>query len=222
MIIGWRRVPLTVLLSWLVTGCVSSGHPGTGGDFSDLIETAAPAVVTVLGPAGALGSGFVVGDFGLIATTAHGVNRQSGLAVMFTGGREVAVRVLYLSQASDMAVLAPAEPVNVRGLPLADAPPRTGSAVVVIGNPFGLGPAASAGIVGATPGALGRSGPLAGLIQTDAAVNPGNSGGPLLNMQGEVVGVVTASATPGHGIGFAVPVAHLRELLERPPLPGGQ
>ena len=76
-----------------------------------------------------------------------------------------------------------------------------------------LGPAASVGIIGATPGTLGREGPLAGLIQTDAAINPGNSGGPLLNLRGEVLGVISASTSPGQGIGFAVPVAALRALL---------
>jgi serine protease Do len=125
----------------------------------------------------------------------------------------VAARVLKRSDVHDLALLEFDRPAGVPGLELAAAAPRVGQWVVAAGNPFGLGPAASVGIIGATPGTLGREGPLAELIQTDAAINPGNSGGPLLNLHGEVVGVVSASASPGQGIGFAVPAAALRTLL---------
>lgn len=219
---AWIRAALLASLAWLASGCAVPLKPGTGADFSALVEEASPALVTVLGPAGALGSGFVVAESGLVATTAHGLGRHGSLVVILADGRQVAARVLRRSDTHDLALLAPERPLGLRGLALAGAMPRVGSPVLALGNPFGLGPAASAGIVGAVPGALGREGPLADLVQTDAAINPGNSGGPLLDLRGEVVGVVSASASLGHGIGFAVPVARLRELLEAGAASDGQ
>ncbi len=92
-------------------------------------------------------------------------------------------------------------------------PPPVGDTVFAVGNPLGLQRSLTAGVVSATDRAIGteRGPTLAGLIQFDAAVNPGNSGGPLLNRAGQVVGVVTALANPARqnffvGVGFAVPI----------------
>jgi S1-C subfamily serine protease len=93
-------------------------------------------------------------------------------------------------------------------------PPPVGDTVFAVGNPLGLQASLSAGVVSATGRGIGteRGPTLTGLIQFDAAVNPGNSGGPLLNRAGQVVGIVTALANPARqnffvGIGFAVPIA---------------
>jgi S1-C subfamily serine protease len=115
---------------------------------------------------------------------------------------------------SDIAVLAPDQLPAVVVPAVMAGPPPVGDAVYAVGNPLGLTHSLTAGVVSATDRVIptGRGTTLTGLIQFDAAVNPGNSGGPLLNRAGQVVGIVTALANPAKqdffvGIGFAVPIA---------------
>ena len=89
---------------------------------------------------------------------------------------------------------------------------RVGEYVVAIGNPFGLGNTVTMGIVSAKSRAIG-AGPYDDFIQTDASINPGNSGGPLFNLLGQVVGINTAINPQGRGIGFAIPVDALKDIL---------
>lgn len=206
------RHPLPALLPAMLLAACGTPLP-VGGDFVAVAERAAPAVVTILDAGGAIGSGFLLEESGLLVTTAHGLRGHRAPAIAGADGRQVAARVLRVSEDDDLALLEPRGPIAGRGLPLASRPPVVGSRVLALGNPFGLGLVASAGIIGAVPGTLGRDGPLAGLLQTDAAINPGNSGGPLLNAQGEVVGVVSAASSPGQGIGFVVPAARVQALL---------
>ena len=163
------------------------------------------------------GSGVVILDKGLILTNLHVVSGASRLTVTFSDGMESEAVVISQHPENDLAV------VQAKNIP-DDLPAATlgsasrlkpGDEVVVVGFPFGIGPSVSAGVVSG----LGREfktpdgkRTLTQLIQFDAAANPGNSGGPLVTMDGEVVGIVTAILNPTRagtfvGIGFAVTIA---------------
>jgi S1-C subfamily serine protease len=161
-----------------------------------------------------IGSGVLISEEGLILTNLHVVAGSKRLTVQFFDGSESPAEVVALRQENDLAV------IKVKKMP-DDIIPATlggsqgvvpGDEVVAVGFPFGIGPSVSAGVVSGLNREFrsSRSGhQLAGLIQFDAAANPGNSGGPLINMSGEVIGIVTAIFTPNRsrtfiGIGFAV------------------
>jgi serine protease DegQ len=161
-----------------------------------------------------IGSGVLISDEGLILTNLHVVAGSKRLTVQFFDGSESPAEVVALRQENDLAV------IKVKKMP-DDIVPATlggsqgvvpGDEVVAVGFPFGIGPSVSAGVVSGLNREFrsSRSGQqLSGLIQFDAAANPGNSGGPLINMSGEVIGIVTAIFTPNRsrtfiGIGFAV------------------
>ncbi len=164
------------------------------------------------------GSGVVITPDGFLLTSAHVVGRGSTrVRASFTDGRELALRLVGADPLSDLAVLRADEPAPAAA-PLGDAADlRVGQLVVAIGNPHGFESSVTAGVVSA----LGRSLPTrAGgtmrvvddVIQTDAALNPGNSGGALVDGRGRVVGINTAVA--GIGLGLAVPVnATTRQIV---------
>ncbi|HEY2205611.1 MAG TPA: trypsin-like peptidase domain-containing protein [Pseudonocardia sp.] len=161
------------------------------------------------GGAGAAGSGVVFTDDGLLLTNAHVVGEATGGDAEFTDGTEVAFDVVGADPLSDLAVLR-ARGSTPPAARLGDADSLVvGQLVVAVGNPLGLGGSVTAGVVSA----LGRSLPtrsgtaarvVEDVIQTDAALNPGNSGGALADGRGTVVGINTAVA--GVGLGLAVPV----------------
>jgi S1-C subfamily serine protease len=200
-------------------------------------ETILPSVVRVRGfdtdPDGDdeiesnIGTGVVVVDRGLILTNFHVVANAMRVKVVFADGHESEAAVVGLKPENDLAVLqalsvpddlAPANLVSTRSL----AP---GDPVIAVGFPFGIGPSVSAGVVSGlnreyrTPEGQRL---LTGLIQFDAAANPGNSGGPLVNANGEVVGIVTAILNPTEqrvfiGIGFAVTMESAVAAIGLPP-----
>src|SRR5687767_5262706 len=163
----------------------------------------------------AAGTGVVVVDSGLILTSLHVVAGASRIRVHFADGLESDARIVSKQPENDLALVQADEipddlmPATVR--PASDVMP--GDEVIAVGFPFGIGPSVTAGVVSGVkreyraPGGRG----LSNLIQFDAAANPGSSGGPLVNAEGEVVGIVTALLEPGgrgafSGIGFAVPI----------------
>jgi serine protease Do len=155
------------------------------------------------------GSGFIVGADGYILTNAHVVDRASQVTVKLKDRREFQAKVLGEDPRSDVAVLK----IEARNLPtvrLGDSSKlRPGEWVVAIGSPFGFENSVTAGIVSATSRAVGSQSSIVPFIQTDVAVNPGNSGGPLFNMAGEVVGInsMIYSGTGGYqGVSFAIPI----------------
>ncbi len=166
--------------------------------------------------ASGLGSGVVIDAQGDILTSLHVVDGASAIQVTFADGTKAAAQITSTEPANDIAVLqAGALPPSVTPATLGN--PRSvqiGSDAYVVGNPFGLYGSISAGVVSGLNRTLrvestGRV--LSGLIQVDAAVNPGNSGGPLLNRDGQVVGIVAALLNPTQedvfvGIGLAVPI----------------
>jgi serine protease Do len=159
-------------------------------------------------PARGIGSGFIVSPDGVILTNAHVVNNASEVTVKLTDRREFQAKVIGSDPQSDIAVLK-IEAKNLPTVRLGSAKNlRPGEWVVAIGSPYGFENTVTSGIVSATSRALpdGTSVPF---IQTDVAVNPGNSGGPLFNLKGEVVGVNSQiySRTGGYqGLSFAIPI----------------
>ena len=170
-----------------------------------------------------LGSGVIVdAENGLILTNYHVIKDAYEIRVTLTDGRELQAEIIGRDPDTDVAVIqVPSE--NLAQVPMADSDRlRVGDFVVAIGNPFGLGQTVTSGIVSA----LGRSGlgieSIEDFIQTDASINLGNSGGALVNLRGELVGINTAIYGAGNqgsiGIGFAIPInlAHgiLRQLID--------
>jgi serine protease Do len=183
-----------------------------------LVERLRPGVVNVQasgGSARTLGSGFVVDGRGLVVTNAHVVAGAEELKVVLADRRTVTARLVGADAASDVALLRLDETRGLLALPLGDSDRlRVGDAVIAIGNPFGLGTTVTAGIVSAKDRHIGE-GAYDDLIQTDAPINPGSSGGPLFDENGAVVGISSAMLEGGRGIGFAIPINSARAVLEQ-------
>lgn len=166
-----------------------------------------------------LGSGVIIdAKEGYVVTNNHVVNDADEIIVKLTDGREFKAKKLGADEQSDIALLK-IEPDALAAMPLADSDElRVGDFVVAIGNPFGLNQTVTSGIVSA----LGRSGLNIGgyenFIQTDAAINRGNSGGALVSLRGELVGINTAIFGPNGGnvgIGFAIPSNMMKSLVDQ-------
>jgi serine protease Do len=169
-----------------------------------------------------LGSGFVVDrDQGYILTNNHVIDGADKLRVTLYNGRKLDARVIGSDPKTDVGLiqLKDFDRADIRELPLADSDGiRVGEWVLAVGNPFGLKQTVTSGIVSAKGRANVNIAEYEDFIQTDAAVNPGNSGGPLLNLAGEVVGMNTAifSRSGGYqGISFAVPSNMLKAVMEQ-------
>ena len=170
-----------------------------------------------------LGSGVVIHADGYVLTNDHVVRRATKIRVKFANGREFdAERVAY-DQRSDLALLRILKPKETLTkfvpAPFArDDDLLLGETVIALGNPFGLGGSVSRGILSSKDRQEPREGEMLDIVnwlQTDAAVNPGNSGGPLINLDGELIGINVAIHRQGQGIGFAIPIARVNETLGR-------
>jgi S1-C subfamily serine protease len=156
----------------------------------------------------------VVTPDGYVLTNEHVVQRTDRARVVFVDGRSVAAVVVGRDAATDLAVLR-AQAASLPHATLLDAAPRVGQLVVAVGNPFGFESTVSAGVVSALGRSLrSREGRLIeGIVQHTAALNPGNSGGPLVDAGGQVVGINTAIIPQAQGIGFAVPATTAQWVL---------
>ena len=160
-------------------------------------------------PERAIGSGFIISSDGYILTNAHVVNGAAHVTVKLTDRREFPAKVIGMDKRSDVALLK----IAAHGLPAVrfgdPSKIKPGQWVVAIGSPFGFDNTVTAGVISATARALPGEDNYVPFIQTDAAVNPGNSGGPLFNMQGQVIGINSQiySRTGGFmGMSFAIPI----------------
>jgi serine protease Do len=171
-----------------------------------------------------LGSGFVIDPSGLIVTNHHVIAVADEITANFTDGRKLIAKLIGHDEKTDIALLLVESETPLKAVAFGNSDTiRVGDWVMAIGNPFGLGGTLTVGIVSARNRVI-NSGPYDDFIQTDAAINRGNSGGPLFNMKGEVIGVNTAIISPtggSIGIGFAVPskiannvIGQLREFGE--------
>jgi serine protease Do len=162
-----------------------------------------------------LGSGFIIEADGFILTNNHVVTNAEKILVKLSDGRELDAKVIGKDPKTDIALIKIDAAGELPTVSLGDSNKlQVGEWVMAIGNPFGLAHSVTAGIVSAKGRIIG-AGPYDNFIQTDASINPGNSGGPLVNMQGEVVGVNTAIYTRsgGNGIGFAIPINLVKDML---------
>ena len=163
-------------------------------------------------PRRAAGSGFVIRQDGYLVTNAHVVEGAERIQIRLADGRRLEGRVIGHDERVDLALVK----IEAKGLPVAALGDsnrlRVGEFVMALGHPFGLDQTVSFGIVSRKGAPLTVAAPGFDFIQTDAAVNPGNSGGPLVNMAGEVVGVNSMAARNG-SIGFAIPVNLVKGLL---------
>ena len=171
-----------------------------------------------------LGSGFVIDPEGIIITNNHVIADADEITVDFTDGSKLVAEVIGTDAKTDIAVLRVKPPKPLQAVKFGESSKsRVGDWVMAIGNPFGQGSSVTLGIVSAINRDI-RSGPYDNFIQTDAAINRGNSGGPLFNMDGDVIGINTAIISPSGGsigLGFSIPsslaikvIKQLREFGE--------
>jgi putative serine protease PepD len=193
------------------TTAAPAPSPATSLSVSAIYQRVEPSMVFVR--AGKeFGSGVIVADNGTILTADHVVAGGGSVTVTFADGTTASATVTSADAKTDIAALAPARRPGVVVAADLGATPAVGAPVVAIGNPLGLTDSVTAGVVsGLDRSARTDTGQRTGLIQFDAAVNPGSSGGPLLNSAGTVIGIVVALADPDGqdafaGIGFAVPI----------------
>ena len=201
----------------------------------NVVEKVSPSVVSVVvetllfdpfsGPFASeegIGTGFIVAETGIIVTNSHVVDDPSGeYSVVLNTGETYIVETVHLDEATDLAILE----INARGLPVVDFGDsnslKVGQKAIAIGNALGqFSNTVTTGVVSGVARELNAYGrydeikTYEGAIQTDAALNPGNSGGPLLNSVGQVIGVNVATSSGADNIGFAIPVNTLKPILE--------
>jgi serine protease Do len=171
----------------------------------------------------ALGSGFIIRADGLVVTNRHVILDARVVRVRLADGREVAAKILGADAVTDIALLK----IDAGHLPVlrlgSSSAVSVGDAVIAIGNPFGLGQSVSAGIISARARTL-EDDPYIDFLQTDAAINHGNSGGPLLALDGTVVGVTSAIFSPSGGsvgLGFAIPAETVTAVIGQLETHGG-
>ncbi|MEE8541296.1 MAG: trypsin-like peptidase domain-containing protein [Desulfobacterales bacterium] len=163
-----------------------------------------------------LGSGFIINANGYILTSAHVIENATDIrVVLFEGRAEYPAKIIGIDRLTDSALIKIETGTRLKWLPWGDSDNlKTGEMVIAVGNPFGLRHTVTSGIVSAQE----RVAPQASkahldFIQTDSAINPGSSGGPLLNLHGEVVGINTAVVSKAQSIGFAIPINTIKEVM---------
>lgn len=196
------------------------GGPPAAADIPQIIDDVQPSVVTIFLERGGLGSGVIYSEDGLIITNEHVVRGAEEVQVAFADGQRVTGTVVATDVVTDLALVQ----ADRTGLPPAEFQtelPEVGELAVVIGSPLGFENTATAGIISGLhreiPGSATNSASLVDLVQTDAAISPGNSGGALVNSRGQVVGISEAYIPPQAGavsLGFAIPAGTAVEVVE--------
>jgi putative serine protease PepD len=211
-----------------VAPAIASAPAASGGtagsvDVKRILAKVQPAIVSIRetvssrrGTGSAAGSGMIIGSDGLVLTNAHVVTGGTDIKVTIPGRGTLPATVLGADTLADVALL---QVTGASGLPtvtLASSAPAVGDPVVAVGNALALGvsPTVTTGIVSALDREIDIEGTtLSHLIQTDAAINPGSSGGPLLDAAGTVIGMTSAGATDAQSIGFAISSTTITPML---------
>lgn len=215
----------SALLSMPATAAAQSYQLNQGNSVADLVETVSPAVVNIVvttddgeTTSEGQGSGFVISETGEVVTNYHVIDGGTRINVVFNNGKRFPARIIGTDEETDLALLkisatAPFPKVTwYQGSPI-----RIGDWVIAIGNPFGIGQSTSLGIISAIGRDRVESGSYVDYIQTDATINRGNSGGPLFNPQGDVIGVNSAIFSPtgaSVGIGFSIPHNTAKSVID--------
>jgi S1-C subfamily serine protease/peroxiredoxin len=225
-------LPLWIANSSSLRADEPKDKPARQPTLGDIIDSSAESVVQIrrqngAGEATSLGSGFVANAKGLIVTNYHVIRGSSKVIVQFKDGKEYPVKGLRgVDRETDIAVLELEKtPAKIKPLTLGDRkPPRQGESVIAIGHPQGLTFTVTTGIVSAVRKTAELPREMADKvmapadklwIQTSAPISPGNSGGPLLDSQGHVIGINTLVAE-GQNLGFAIHIGHVLDLLDKP------
>jgi len=160
-----------------------------------------------------VGTGFIIDPDGYVVTNEHVVHDADELSVRLSNEREYEAEVVGRDRKLDLALIKLKGASNLPAVAFGSSDElRVGESVLAVGNPYGLGHTVTLGIVSAKARAIG-AGPYDDFIQTDASINPGNSGGPLFNWKGEVIGINAAIRAGANGIGFAIPINSLKDIL---------
>lgn len=186
-----------------------------GGRFNDALDQSSKVTVGTLKLKG-VGSGVIVSKDGFIVTNAHVVSMASKVYVILNDGTSYEAQSAAVNQKDDLALLKISPSGALRPIEFADDV-MIGETVVSIGNPFGLENSVSAGIVSGTNRSFSSQMNqiiFDGLIQTDASINPGSSGGALLNLEGRLVGIDLAVVQGAQSLGFAISVEKIKRLLK--------
>jgi serine protease DegQ len=197
----------------------SDGPQGSDMSIPDIVDAVQPSVVTIFTEEG-LGSGVIYTEDGLILTNEHVIRGNEEVEVAFADGQRVSGTVEAADAVSDLALVR-AERTDLPAATFQSGLPRIGELTVVIGSPLGFENTATSGIVSGLhreiPGSAATSQSLVDLIQTDAAISPGNSGGAVVNGRGEIIGISEAYIPPSQGavaLGFAIPAPTATEVAE--------
>lgn len=185
------------------------------------VKRALPSVVSILSyksdTNNGYGSGVIIKSNGLVVTNAHVVLRGSKYLIRLVTGKTYSAKLIGLDSARDIALLKIQSRRKFRAARLGRSSTLViGQTVIVIGNPYDLSHSVSKGIISA----LNRTIPISGtkfhnLIQTDAAINFGNSGGPMVSLRGRVVGIVVALHYGGGGLGFVIPIDVVKKVVKK-------
>ena len=166
----------------------------------------------------ALGSGFIIDPSGYVVTNNHVIDEATDIQVTLNGGEQYSAKLVGKDNKTDLALLKIDAPSTLPYVQLGDSDAvRVGDWVLAVGNPFGLGGTVTTGIVSARSRDI-HSGPFDDFLQIDASINQGNSGGPTFNLDGQVIGINTAIASPNGGsvgIGFAIPANLAKPVIEQ-------
>jgi putative serine protease PepD len=200
-----------------------SDRASASGSVSEIYADAAPAVAFIQAGSGGSGSGFLMDGQGHVVTNEHVVEGASSFTVRLgEDGDALSAKLVGADASTDLAVLEiDPEKVSAETRPLelaSSSDLRPGDAAIAIGSPFGLSGTVTTGIISALDREITAPNgfQISGVLQTDAAINPGNSGGPLLDAQGRVIGVnsqIASSSRQSSGVGFAVPVDIVKEVV---------
>ncbi|MFC4592030.1 S1C family serine protease [Sphaerisporangium corydalis] len=215
---GIVLVAVVVLAYWLGGGGSGEGAapkpsptptPRVALTVTEVYNRVGPSVV-VIRAGRSLGTGVIAAEDGTILTANHVIEGTKDITVTFADGTKAEAAVASANPKRDVATLKPAKLPEIVVPATLGGGPDVGAPVVAIGNPLGLTYSVSSGVVSGL-NRTAKDGDLSGLIQFDASVNPGSSGGPLLDARGLVIGIVLAIADPGRdeafaGIAFAVPI----------------